>query len=1006
MVAITQAIETAIAVIIFVFLVMLFFMIFGNSECEGMSDSTAAQLADAVNKVVLEDGIQPWTGGGVPGDDDTDYYEPVAIRLCEVNSMNGFAAQFMAQQPTYMIVFESFPEGTVSWHETQPWSGGAVQAVLEYSQMRWGLKALTFGGKLTAILVRRGGGFVKNVITKYSWALLGRKLTRALDYVRNSRIVKWFMVKLGRSNTQTTIADTADDFLNPRYMTNNNLGLTSEYNKFLLVSKKGRDHALVAMGAIEGVFDYSANAFVPIPNKAGKYIVNEGFRDFMINFVDNMGEDGKVLGDMLQIPSRFPKLAERLSSIKDRLWRPLKGAVTDWWHDSSLKRYVYDAPRELYRKIRGKTDDAKNAFNKIFNYGNGMTDPRIISKQAGAAKEYAMRNSDKLMKEVVDNFDDPKIADFVNDLQKVTGKVYESGADITQTDIISYINKYNRWENMQDFVEFLPREQLDLRSNAYKWMGGDIKDSAEKLKKGDISYETFIERFKPWDDLEGRQSDLVNDFSKGYTRNGQKFTIEVEHAKDAYEYARLRAAAEGIFDAANSGRTNWLANQADEIETALIREQYRLDKYVTDDVKIIDYIMKNSISDSSLDKFPLVTNTLSYGWQRLKRGVYLDLNRIGGIEGAPSLAPYNLVPGAYTAERVVEKETEIKEGGCASNSICRIVKGRAEGPTETARAYLLDRKVPEGIEVKLWRENPDIGVVGSDRTVAGVNTILMSIFPPQENPNFYVVSPCFAIAKVWKEGSEGPVYVEIDKSKKCDVSGCNQLTTDNVDTPNYCYASEEFVWGESDEPNQWSYVAAYFGCVFACEGGTIGLGTPECIKTCKYSTIGALLLQATAATQEYRSPSWERQDTGWGYWNYQKAEDVCDLIDMVSSIGGGKSFTNAKGLDKLKAAKGLGEKWDIFKQLGKGDVAKFVGGQFFNLNDVCYSLLLMGDTSLSWPVKTPAAEVWRKGAILGQDCMQQSAGSCVWLRKCTNAANDCPIGWYCDMDANICRKGD
>jgi hypothetical protein len=195
------------------------------------------------------------------------------------------------------------------------------------------------------------------------------------------------------------------------------------------------------------------------------------------------------------------------------------------------------------------------------------------------------------------------------------------------------------------------------------------------------------------------------------------------------------------------------------------------------------------------------------------------------------------------------------------------------------------------------------------RTPTGINTALFynSIW---ENPRFYVASPCFATAKVWKDKSKNTVFISIDKGKKCDVSGCKQpasytfdlevkslnipylnwktpshnfgqatIGLNSIDTPNYCYASEEFIWGQDtkkgntittgDAPSEYLYYGIFGGCTIGCaiasSAATFGAGIKACLKGCEYAAIGILIANTVGVTQLYRDvPSSERQETSWG----------------------------------------------------------------------------------------------------------------------------------------------
>jgi len=300
---------------------------------------------------------------------------------------------------------------------------------------------------------------------------------------------------------------------------------------------------------------------------------------------------------------------------------------------------------------------------------------------------------------------------------------------------------------------------------------------------------------------------------------------------------------------------------------------------------------------------------------------------------------------------------------------------------------LLDEKIPDWTDVKLWRPKPTV----AERTPIWLSTALFYESVP-ENPSFHVVSPCFAIAKVWKKGDT--VYVNIEKEKKCDVGDCDTgVPFSFKDTPNYCYADEEYIWGEDlskgdmltrgDVPSEVPYIGGAIGCTIACAAATHG-AWQQCLRTCSYAAIGVLTVNTIAETYRYEGSSWKRQDTGWGYWNYEKAGDVCDILDIMASFG---SPSKAESLTRWQQVKSQ-----------------------FSRDDLCYFLLIVGGNSLAWPIKTPFGMIWRKGADLSETCIQESSSSCAWLNKCFSD-NDCPLynptdptnpKQICDLNTNLC----
>jgi hypothetical protein len=129
---------------------------------------------------------------------------------------------------------------------------------------------------------------------------------------------------------------------------------------------------------------------------------------------------------------------------------------------------------------------------------------------------------------------------------------------------------------------------------------------------------------------------------------------------------------------------------------------------------------------------------------------------------------------------------------------------------------------------------------------------------------------------------------------------------------------------------------------------------------------------------------------------------------MISSFG---SFGTSP--NKLPG-KTLLDKFKSFNKMSITNQVKFVGRKAWSatgisVDDLCFGITVIGDTSLSWPIKTPVGEVWKKATTLNDKCMQESAAKCVWLEKCDPTGTDptlltCPVGYVCDPEERICKK--
>ena len=145
----------------------------------------------------------------------------------------------------------------------------------------------------------------------------------------------------------------------------------------------------------------------------------------------------------------------------------------------------------------------------------------------------------------------------------------------------------------------------------------------------------------------------------------------------------------------------------------------------------------------------------------VKKVVYLDVTAIAN-------------PGSWYAKGIFASRAL---EGCEGNSICLLSKNDLESPL-----YL--EASADRFDIKIWRP------VAVWQQFAGLQAALMQV---PSNPRFYVVSPCFALAKVWKTNYEGTDTIFI-LPEKVETNGSS----------NYCYADSDLInqytaiWAISD----------------------------------------------------------------------------------------------------------------------------------------------------------------------------------------------------------------
>jgi len=997
MALISDALGIVVAIIIFILVVLLFFKVFGSAECDKLAKSTAEELRIGIDRVALEDKVSPYYGQGIPPDNAKDQFTVVPIRLCQRAGVGGVGifglkipglstgAALSAEIPDYILVYETFPESPwwAAWSESKPFESGAVTSFMTYAMIRWGPKLIYNIGKFIAKIPGMIGGLFLKLPS------IGEKISNSLSEIKDNGVINWMLRSSSSSEEGGSIAENIPErFVSTLY--DKEYRSTIENLRYMVFEARIDEFdAMANLGIIEAEWDDVAGKYIPITTEtlADKgigvvrdemYIVKPEFKQLFKTYIDLTPNE--ELKQLYKESFYIPSWGERFGTeeIKE-VWYESKYSVsnnrfTDWFGEN-----VIDKTTDTY-------DDLKDGFNKVFHRTADQFD---APAKAAAYKKWAFMHFDQFRSNVLDE-DNFYNMGFQKALEDVTGKALSNPSLVSDEDLYNFLVKYDRYYNSFPYEEFISSSTGQVRTFAVSNMQDILSDSATNaIDEGDIAaFGRLKNQFKwSWDMMPSNEQDAwMENMMQGYTGSEELSRFD---AGVIFSDLRAHLIKEGALDESNiitvGGliRANKLTSIVDKIKGDMFTEPLNYNFIQTDEFAnaIPNYWLrpvapatetwfqkfKDQLSGSVSalrdfkDQF-----TKSIIWKKTKQFVILDMGRFG----FGPLSPFDPLAGggALTTRQALKRSTQIMEGGCAERSICMLKQGGVEGPEPGASAFLLDEKIPKGTEVKIWRPKPDIGV----RTPSWISTALFYASAP-ENPRFHVISPCFATAKIWKSGTDGKIYVNIDKANKCDVSSCPS----GIDTPNYCYADEDYIWGEpalsrgnmittGDAPSASIYVGGTLGCAAALSVATQGNFWAS-LKTCSYISIGVLTAHTIGATQAYRDvTSWKRQETGWGYWNYQKANDVCNVLDIMASIG---SWQVGKTLGVTQLS-----------ELSKPSTVSKIKG-WIGPGDLCYFLLIVGDTSLSWPVKTAFPEVWRKGAGLNETCMQDTAAECAWLNK-------------------------
>ena len=960
MVVLSEVLGIVISLIIFIFLVTLFFSIFGSPECGALANATAQELRIAINRVALEDGVSPYYGDGVPPDEAEDQFVTVPIRLCEKDPLmvTGFA---VAHTPSYVLVYETFPPAGLSWFEGQPWSGGSMSALESYILFRYGPQALIAIPKFASWVYK---GAKKIATFTFSIGAKMTKLHKWWDSLKNSRVIRFFLRNQDATDAVRSVERNVLDTEYYKYIPEEHMGTLNSINRKMNLDRNMEPAEAIATTIGKSAIDkrtgeiLSETIDTDVVKGVGVYknariLIDPQHKKFY-NYIYDLSDDAqkKIMDDIFYVPSWL----DRGKWWLNRRWYGLKDAVGKLWRNSRLNQGV------------AWLKDKYSALKKWagFTNNNNFLKPKDTPQKIGAYKRYFYVNLNEFKDHIKDHFDKYK-----GHLTDATGKTFKNADDISDADVFKFLSVYEKYYNSGTFAEFIVQAEAPI-IHAYQTMGSTITNKIDEIAMASdpaTEWARLVDMFPAeFDSLNAAQLDeLRRTVSFGH---GPTYLVDDDILKQAYSDARAYLIKEGVLDSnkvfdpvSGSLRISYLTRAADGVQGELFTAPFKRvglkGRALEEGVE--NFYLRDVLPPSIFEKIKELNKNPYVG--KGKRFLFLDLGRVGR-------GPLDIIwPfGAAAARENIEKLTDVVEGGCYMNSICSVSK-------DGATAYLLDEDVPEKVSskvaVRLWRPKPT-------RIPVGISTgmFLLSV---NENPRFYVVSPCFAMAKVWKD-REDQVYVYIDKTKKCDVSGCEQTSPlESIDTPNYCYASEDFVWGVYDGPSEVGYLAELGVCTALMTVAT--KDWRNSLKYCSYITIGTLGIEVTARQEEYTGPSWERQEKGWGYWNYIKAEDLCDLIETIGDFGGWRAGK----------AGSTGKFQDLSGWLKKHSKTASAGGWMKNrISDICFLFTLTGDNSLAWSIKTPVLDVWRKGTPLTDVCIQETAAECVWCASRCDSPDQCP----------------
>jgi len=408
MLEITQ--KMLFSIILFLIILVIMSSFASSPNCDSMADESKKALRDAINAVAAPD-FPEWRGDLPPSSDDTRYYKPVLVKVCENNPGNMVGPIVVsATWPSYTIFYEEFPQKPLAiWDDTYPWSGGTTAALTNYFIISYGLHVAPGAYKALKGTVKFGK---KAVSIGFRDAL---KEANVIERIKN-----W--AQFWRTGEDATMSAIEKQGI---------LGYAFEKNKqSILKTSQGAELAK----AIEEEQKPAIQAFeeagiITWDSKLGKYVATREGRKVLSMMRESLSDEAKkIFDDQFFIPSRW----NWATSVKIRV--------------NNEKAKLISAKTRFYNKLSAPAREAIYAFQK--KLGREATvfaseDVQLIMKDVSS---YCEKKSTECMKEFEKFLQDPEN-------QKTVQQVL--GRSVVKDGKIAFSTK--------DMIEFMEKAPKSLR---------------------------------------------------------------------------------------------------------------------------------------------------------------------------------------------------------------------------------------------------------------------------------------------------------------------------------------------------------------------------------------------------------------------------------------------------------------------------------------------------------------------------------------------------------------
>lgn len=731
-----------LSIVVFLITALILYKILGSPSCDSMANQTAYQLKLAIDEVAKdpsEGGPPIYRDGDVP--ENPTYYKVAPIRLCQQYGEYSYLKSFFGGEPEYKIYYEVFPEGFFKggswmWSENYPWSGSAASSFAFWGAMR----GVTVVAKLATKLSTAYGTW-----KAVKWF---GSLKSEFDDFRN---VKFLDVLRNTGGFQQQVDQISEFFIN------NDVdelieGLSKQeattilngLKKGGLLKKVGDDvfavnNRLVLNGeevpvtAIVKEYDAATDAYT---------IVRKGIA-FKQDASKPSGFDlTKFI--MLDNPDTAPITTEiGTETYVKQMIRP-SDAMKDIMNDLKTTDHdYYDMLSSMYAYSEQEGSIVGDVLQPTLT-------SRIYQKTVGKVKTFFKDLERKFYNIKVTTYDPLKNSAAAEGLtQAIVDTTF--GSDVKEQ-IFDRMDDVGIWQKIKDRInvalgretweEVTAERANEYLSKIYKETGfiGVLEEHSDLNIVGYVADQI-------WKDPTRTTADILNDiktnvpkFSSIFASEWDDTTLNAFIDKIKVIYSNTPGIRQDFMVAVNK---DWFIDLALKLKSGTDSEKIYALKQLGDVIGLFTH---------DADTMPITSLKGKFAYYGIK-----ELKKIALIDGRAFVTPTS-----WIGKGIMGEWSE----GCQGNSICIYSHGaRMEYPF-----YLSEDAQKFSGHIKVWRP------VEVWKQILGWQAALQHISP---NPRFYVVSPCYAIAKIWK--TEDDIFVYPEKVNMNDTAS------------NYCYADTNLV---------------------------------------------------------------------------------------------------------------------------------------------------------------------------------------------------------------------